>query len=237
MMRVILRAMGVSVLLSSTAWAQGAEEPATDEAPADEAATDEGTPFVADSEEDAAEEPAAAEEAPAAVAPAGAAPADASTSEGGGDGTRFRFGVALGGGLLSVSDDFDNSASGAYYGLDLRFGAQINDMIGVYAVPQLGGYSLEVGPFTGFGGLVGASAVVDFTFVDRIFVGAGPGFAILNSPSGAELHFRAGGYPIVSRSSEKIRRKALMLGVDFRVHFVEGVTGIAPTFNIGYESF
>jgi hypothetical protein len=142
-----------------------------------------------------------------------------------------------GAGLLSVSDDLGNSASGGYYGLDLHLGAQINDMIGVYAVPQLGGYSLDVGSMTGFGGLIGGSAVVDFTFIDRIFVGGGGGFAVLNNPSGAELHLRAGGYPLVSRSDEKVRRKALSLAVDFRVHFVDGFTGVAPTFNIGYESF
>ncbi len=221
MIRATLLGMSAVVLLSSAAWAQAAEELTEEAAPTDATSTD--------------------EEASQEVAPPGAAPADASdasaTSAGGGDGVRFRFGIAAGGGLLSAEDDFGNTASGEYFGLDLRFGAQINDLIGVYAVPQLGGYSLDVGELTGFGGLVGVSAVVDFTFIDRIFVGAGAGFGVLNNPSGAELHFRAGGYPIISRSSEKIRRKALMLGIDFRVHLVEGITALAPTFNVGYESF
>lgn len=45
----------------------------------------------------------------------------------------------------------------------------------------------------------------------------------------------------MGRSDESISRKALMVGVDFRVHIVDAggtsVTGIAPTVNIGYEAY
>ncbi len=154
-------------------------------------------------------------------------------SSAGGDGGRFRFGVAGGGGPLST-DGLDMT----YYGVDLRFGWQFNDAFGVCATPQLGYYKLDgADALFGSGGLLGTSVDADYTLFDRVFLGGGLGYAILNNPSGSEIHLRAGGYPIVSRSDEKIRRKALMLGIDLRLHFVEGYTFVAPTFNIGYESF
>ncbi|HSC86167.1 MAG TPA: hypothetical protein VLC09_02810, partial [Polyangiaceae bacterium] len=88
------------------------------------------------------------------------------------DGARFRFGVAGGGGFLSGSDSFGGSATYGYGGMDLRFGAQINDLIGVYAQPQLGFY----GANGGVGGLAGVTALVDFTFLDQFFVGVGAGY-------------------------------------------------------------
>lgn len=175
------------------------------------------------------------EEAPPAEAPAKAevsaepvaeAPAAAP------DGVRFRFGISGGAGPM-IADGIGFT----YGGADARFGAQINDLIGVYVQPQLGIYAGGSGGFSGVGGLVGASVGADFTFIDRLFVGGGVGYAILNNPSGAELHFRLGGYPLMSKSSVKPRRKALMLGVDFRLHFVDGYTFVAPTFGIGYEAF
>jgi hypothetical protein len=111
-------------------------------------------------------------------------------------------------------------------------------MIGVYAQPQLGVYGGDVGAgLIGTGGLIGTSAVIDFTFLDQLFVGGGLGYAILNSPAGMELHFRAGGYPLYGDSQDRARRKGLMLGADLRLHFVEGYTFVAPTFNIGYEAY
>jgi hypothetical protein len=155
------------------------------------------------------------------------------TSEAGADGGRFRFGVALGAGPL-----FTDGIDMTYYGVDLRFGWQLNDALAVYAQPQLGYYKLDgASALFGSGGLIGASVVADYTLFDRAFVGAGVGYGILNSPSGAEVHLRAGGYPLMWRSDSKIRRRAIMLGVDFRMHFVEGYTFIAPTFNVGYDAF
>jgi hypothetical protein len=185
--------------------------------------------FAQESAEAAA--PAAAE--PAAVAPAAAEPAAPAPAAANLDGGRFRFGVAGGAGLLSGAD-----LSLWYGGVDLRFGYQVNDMIGIYAQPQLGVYGGDAGyGAIGTGGLIGTSAVVDFTFADQFFVGGGLGYAILNNPSGMELHLRAGGYPLYSDSSEKARRKGLMLGADLRLHFVEGYTFVAPTVNIGYEAY
>jgi hypothetical protein len=146
-------------------------------------------------------------------------------------GPRFRFGFSGGGGLL-LSD----LPTFTYGGIDIRTGLQINDLFAVYLQPQLGFYGGGVGAFTGFGGLVGASVLGEVTLIDRIFAGAGVGYGILNSPSGFEVHLRAGGYPLMSKREDG-RRKGLMLGVDFRVHFLDGATFIAPTFCLGYESF
>jgi hypothetical protein len=155
------------------------------------------------------------------------------SSEAGGDGGRFRFGVAAGAGPLSA-----DGIKFTYYGVDLRFGWQINNAIAVYAQPQIGYYKLDgASAALGSGGLIGTSVLADYTLFDRLFLGGGLGYAVLNNPAGTEVHFRAGGYPLMSRSDTKVRRTGLMLGVDFRLHFVEGYTFVAPTFNIGYDAF
>ncbi len=145
---------------------------------------------------------------------------------------RFRFGVAGGGGLIAW-----DGPTLTYGGLDLRLGYQVNDLVGVYAQPQLGYYQGDFDGVTGAGGLLGASAVVDFTFSDRAFVGAGLGYAVLNDPGGAELQLRLGGYPLVDQSQQGPRRRGLMVGVDLRLHFVDSKTFFAPTLAVGYEAF
>lgn len=170
---------------------------------------------------------------PAATGQAESEQAAASSSETGAEGGRFRFGVAAGGGPLSA-DGLDLT----YYGVDLRFGWQLSDAIGVYAQPQLGYYKLDgASALFGSGGLIGASVVADYTLMDRFFFGGGFGYGILNNPSGGEIHLRAGGYPLMGRSDDRPRRKGLMLGIDLRFHFVEGYTFVAPTFNVGYDAF
>jgi len=224
--RVSGLAIMMGFLVSGVAAAQ---EPTETEAPvADDAAAEGEAP--GESEEAAVTEEAPAEEAPAAEA---APAADAKpTSATGGDGARFRFGISGGAGFVS------NSAvpTGFYAGGDLRLGVQVNDLIGVYAMPQLGFYGVDGYPVGG--GILGATGVVEVTLFDRGFVGVGGGYGIMNSPSGPELHFRIGGYPLVSRSDEKVRRKGLSLAADIRMYFVDGYpTFISPTFNIGYEAF
>src|SRR4051812_8854147 len=86
---------------------------------------------------------AAAEAAPAApaVAPAPVAAADTKGTVVA-DGARFRFGVAAGAGFFTAATESGNAkASFTYFGTDLRFGVQVNDLIGVYAQPTLGYYS------------------------------------------------------------------------------------------------
>jgi hypothetical protein len=150
------------------------------------------------------------------------------------DGVRFRGGISLGGGGAFVA-----GWNLGMVGVDGRLGVQINNLIGVYAQPyfQLGTGSRN--NLTGFTGFAGGSVMVDFTLFDRFFLGAGGGGAILNNPAAGELHFRLGGYPVMGRGLNGIRRKGLMLGVDLRVYFVEGGIGqvIDVMGGIGYEAY
>ncbi|RYZ02590.1 MAG: hypothetical protein EOO73_31065 [Myxococcales bacterium] len=194
-----------------------------------------------EAEPDAAGDPAAtsAEPAAAPVTVPAAAGADASASTAVEDGARFRFGVAGGMGFFTAASEVGTAkVSCTYYGVDLRFGAQINNMFGVYAQPTLGYYTVNGGGALAAGGLIGMAAIVDATFADRFFVGAGLGYTVYNNPAGLTPLLRVGGYPLMSRSETKARRKGLMLGMDLRFTSLEGLkTIVMPTFNIGYEAF
>jgi hypothetical protein len=122
--------------------------------------------------------------------------------------------------------------------MDLRFGAQINDLIGVYAQPTLGYYSADGAGVLAVGGLVGMAAGADVTFLDRFFAGAGIAYTTHNNPSGIDPLLRVGAYPLMSRNSESIRRRGLMVNMDLRFTKLDGLkTIVMPTFNIGYEAF
>jgi hypothetical protein len=186
------------------------------------------------------EPPAATEAAPAEVAiPAAPAPAAVGTSGAVPDEARFRFGVSGGVGFFTAASDIGSAkVSCTYFGTDLRFGAQINHLIGVYAQPTLGYYTADVAGALGAGGLVGFAVAADVTLIDRFFVGAGLGYTVYNNPGGVSPMLRVGGYPLMSRSEEKARRKGLMLGMDLRFTSLEGLkTIVMPTFNVGYEAF
>lgn len=220
-------ALAATLTVVGSAGAQteaAADSPPAVEGPAAAEPSEESSLLADDSPAPASE---SAESAPPAE---GAPPAEAAKT----DGPRFRFGVSGGFGLVAIP-----GLTALYTGVDLRFGVQINDLIAVYAQPQLGGYWGEALPgIVGTGGLVGASAVVDFTFIDRMFVGGGVGYAVLNSPSGVELHLRAGGYPLMKKYDDRARRKGLMVGLDFRIHLIDGVDPIvSPILSVGYEAF
>ena len=155
------------------------------------------------------------------------------------DGLRFRFGVAAGIGFFTAASEVGTAElSFTYYGSDLRLGAQINDLIGVYAQPTLGYYSADGSGGLAPGGLLGIAVVADVTIIDRFFAGAGLGYTVYNSPSGVTPILRIGGYPLMGRSEQKARRKGLMLGVDLRFTSLDGFKTIfMPTFNLGYEAF
>lgn len=187
-----------------------------------------------------AAEAAAPAEAPAPTTAAAATPAAAAgdTNKLVLDGPRFRFGVSGGAGFFTAAPEGSStSISCTYFGADLRLGAQINDLIGVYAQPTLGYYTADVGVLAA-GGLVGMAVVADVTIIDRFFVGAGIGYTVYNSPAGITPILRIGGYPLMSHSDQKARRKGLMLGADLRFTSLEGLkTIVMPTFNVGYEAF
>ena len=195
---------------------------------------------LAQAQEATSEPPPAQETAPAAAVTPVPPPAPAGDTGGAvPDGVRFRFGVDGGVGFFKVADQGGSTkVSCTYFGVDLRFGAQINDLIGVYAQPALGYYTTSVDGFIAAGGLIGFAAGADFTFIDRLFVGAGLGYTVYNSTGGITPMLRFGGYPLMVRSQEKARRKGLMLGIDLRFTPLTGLkTVVMPTFNVGYEAF
>lgn len=148
------------------------------------------------------------------------------------DGVRFRGGVSLAAGTMFLS-----SYSGFLAGVDGRLGVQINDMIGVYAVPHLTLGPISVGSLSTFIGVFSTTAVVDVTLIDQIYVGAGGGFGVVNNPTGPALHFRAGGYPLMGYGENGIRRKGLMVGADMRMYLLSGITVMELTGGVGYEAF
>lgn len=143
---------------------------------------------------------------------------------------RFRGGISGG-----VGGEFVFGGTAIMGGVDGRMGVQINDMIGVYAQAHL-----SFGSFGGVLGLTGTfttTAVVDFTFLDQLFVGGGAGFGVFNNPTGPVVHLRAGGYPLQGFGENGIRRKGLMLAFDMRLGFITGDTVVYPMGSIGYEAF
>jgi hypothetical protein len=148
------------------------------------------------------------------------------------DSIRFRGGVSVAAGGV-----FASGLSGFQAGVDGRVGIQINSLLGVYLQPHLvfgpasdGGNSSVIGVLAGTG-------VVDLTLFDRLFLGAGGGFGIVNSPYGPVVHFRIGGYPAMGRGESGGRRKGLMFGADVRIYLTDVATAVEATGGIGYEAF
>jgi hypothetical protein len=164
----------------------------------------------------------------------------AETSPNPADEGRFRFGINATTGLESVSAS-GSSISGMMYGLDLRLGWQVDDLLAIYAQSHLSGGSLGTSAggieISGATGTLVATVMGEATLIDRFFAGAGLGYGIFNNPSGLALELRAGGYPLMGHGDDGVRRKALMLGVDFRTVFLDGATGTMIMGCLGYESF
>jgi hypothetical protein len=127
------------------------------------------------------------------------------------------------------------------YGADLRLGWQVNNLLAIYAQPHLSfgslGTSVAGTPVSGGTGTFTGTVLGEVTLVDRVFAGAGVGYGLLNNPSGPAIEVRAGGYPLMGRGEDGIRRKGLMVGADFRSVFLSGATGIMVMGCIGYEAF
>ena len=265
-MRTLSALLASAALLAATpAFAQPTEgEEAADEAaPADESGdaeastTDVETP-PADGGDGGA--------APAAPAPAPSAEPTGSRV----DDVRFRGGIALGGGGLlgSMSSGFDSplgsfdasaGVSGGIVGVDGHIGVQINDLVGVYFDPHLGFGSLGFDTSTGTqseGWLaMSATMLVDFTFIDQIFVGAGGGVSAQGATctncelwAGGVAHLQVGRYPLMSFSEEGSGRQGLMVAADVRLNFLSPTTTLPPgatsslflaqpMLTIGYEAY
>jgi hypothetical protein len=151
---------------------------------------------------------------------------------------RFRGGISAAGGALF--------GSGLTYGLggfDARAGVQINDLVAVYG--QFHGWFGNAGPCCDSGGIT-HTALVEFTLANRFFVAAGGGVALIDpffwNVVGPVAHFRIGGYPLLWKAADGIRRTGLMMGIDTRIIVArnpgqaqEPMGEIVAT--IGYEAF
>lgn len=171
------------------------------------------------------------------------------------DRVRFRWGINAEGGPYVVADEFTLGLAGVNAGI----GVQINNMIGIYALPQLDVIFGDVG-----GVHVGIGALVDFTIADWFSVGAGPDTGAFLAFGGGDGEFSAAGgtmygarfraafFPFLKHAEDSPKRKALAIGVDARL--LTGDVGGAtvssngssasatdfvfiPLLTIGYQSF
>jgi hypothetical protein len=142
---------------------------------------------------------------------------------------RFRGGFELDGGFLK-----SESTSLGAIGPSGQLGYQVNNLVGVYAVP---GITFLVGPAIGVD--LTAGLVVDFTFLeDRLTVGAGPEasiFAFLGSNAaggsdgyGGRVHVAWNAY--LTKGDDGIRRGAFVIAFDGRFLVGPEITATAtPT--------
>ena len=181
------------------------------------------------------EEPAAPAAAPApavAEAPAAAAPPPVVVQPQPRDGVRFRGGISIGG-----AGEFVSGFQAGMFAVDGRLGVQINKLIGIYVQPHVAIGQGSISGVSGTTGTFAATALIDFTIINRIFVGAGAGFAVANNPYGAAVHFRLGGYPVMRAALDRPRRKGLMLGADMRAFFTQVGPVVEVVGSVGFEAF
>lgn len=159
---------------------------------------------------------------------------------------RFRWGIsALGGPLVG-------GATGGLVGVDLRFGGQISEFVGIYGQPVAligGGTSRVSGPCAGCALLLGGGALVDFTFIDDFYVAAGPEFLFggVGSATGPSSGLSGSGesgafFSVATRagvvlgSKSPEKRCGMQLGLDMRIVFTSAAF-VAPLVSLGYEFF
>lgn len=145
------------------------------------------------------------------------------------DGARFRGGVSLMGGLLAVPGVVNIGS----IGIQGALGAQINNNWGVYAIPS---FDIIVGKVGGVG--IGGGVMADYTF-DGLPISVGAGveaglFAAIGasncnsqgtscgtaSAAGGALYggrLRFAYHPVIVRGENRIRRRALSIGLDLRL--------------------
>ena len=144
---------------------------------------------------------------------------------------RFRSGISAGGGIETIAGN-----SFAMGGIDGRLGAQLSEHMGLYVAPHLSYGSGSIGGVSGSTGTFAFTALADYTFIERLFVAGGGGYGVLNNPSGPVLHFRLGGYPLLSEETDG-QRKGLVVALDSRTFFASGLTVEHIMVSLGYEKF
>ena len=177
-----------------------------------------------------------------ASASAGAQAATPTPEEGERDHARFRWGISGFGGPMLIG----GTTSGAG-GLDVRLGATINNLFGIYAQPMflVGGQAGAAGG--GGAGFAGVGVLAELTPIDMFYVAVGPefvnGFAFSSGPTGTAAGGIGGTFSLAARagvalgSSKPARRKAFTIGLDFRSMFTAGSTVVVPAIALGYDAY
>lgn len=161
---------------------------------------------------------------------------------------RFRFGISAFGGPLFMAGN-----SGGAGGIDLRFGAQVNNLLGIYAQPILiaGGGASSGSSGGSASGLAmgGAGLLAEFAFLDMLYVGAGP--ELLAGAAGSASAGTSGTgakadtgtfFSVAARaglalgSVKPARRKAFTIGLDLHAVFATD-TVVTPMLALGYDAF
>ncbi len=163
---------------------------------------------------------------------------------------RFRGGISAAGGVVAATNH-PGGFGFATIGAQGEIGVQINDLVGLYWVPQF-----DIGFGDDLGGVnLSTAALVDFSPSDHFSVGAGPdvGMFAAIGDGGVAAGVNYGGrfslavHPFVSEGKNG-RRKAFSIGADVRM--LAGATGVLsaesggstgfvvqPMLTLGYTAF
>ncbi len=145
--------------------------------------------------------------------------------------------------------------SGGAGGIDARFGAQITNLLGVYAQPVLllgAGAEASANNVSASGiALYGFGALGEVSLANLVYLGAGPeilfggmGSSSVSTSAGGAASGSTGPYlSITGRagfafgSMKPNRRKAFTIGLDFRMVLNPGDPVIVPCLGLGYDAF
>lgn len=127
--------------------------------------------------------------------------------------------------------------SGQLYGVDWRIGAKLSDALAVYLDSHLSFGTAAIGTASGVTGNFATAVIGEYTLPQRIFLGGGGGYGVLNNPSGPLLQARAGWYPFEKTSEGKARR--LNVALDARFYFPGEAIGTVShiALSLGYDRF
>ena len=169
--------------------------------------------------------------------------------------SRFRWGVSGFGGPLLLA------YTGGGFGVDARFGVQLNQTLAIYGQPVLAvavagassSSSSGASASTSVAGLYGLGAMVDATLGDLFYVAGGPELLLggigsasvsVNGQNAASTVEAKTGpfFSIATRagfafgSKRPDRRKGFTIGLDMRLLFA-GDAVLLPLIALGYEAF
>lgn len=142
---------------------------------------------------------------------------------------------------LSVGQELGSGPSeglsGQLYGVDWRIGAKLGDALAVYLDTHLSFGTAHIGAASGVTGNFATAVIGEYTLPQRIFVGGGAGYGVLNNPDGPLVQARVGYYPFESSSTSKVRR--LNVAFDARFYFPGEAIGTVSHYalSLGYDRF